>query len=71
MKVFVFSGTVGNPNPIVAATYADSASVPDDVHGANMTVLYLPEQAIRYRIDQGRQIAELVDTWQEMQIPQS
>jgi len=70
MKVFVFSATIGNANPSVGATYAETSSVPDDAHGPNMTVLYLPEQAIRYRIDQGRQWSELVDNWQEMQLPQ-
>jgi len=62
MKVFVRTGDLSNPDPIVVASYSDETVVPDNAHGEGLSVLTVPSDAVS-TIEDG--LPRLKRNWRE------
>jgi hypothetical protein len=66
MKVFIRTNDLNEETPIVVACYDDEKAVPDDAHGAGMTVLTLPRELIESpRIELNGGMPFLAKNWRE------
>ena len=70
-QVFIRSTDVGATNPLVIAMYPETRPVPNDTHGAGLSVYVLPMEAIKQPDESTGRMPALVDNWQSLIVPGS